>query len=100
MVVFPGGFGTLDELCELLTLLQTGKIDRPLPIVLFGKDYWNEVINFDALVRWGTISPADLDLFRTVDDPHDAFEYLKGELTRLYLEDVTENETDEAGQPT
>ncbi len=100
LVVFPGGFGTLDELCELLTLLQTRKIDRPLPIVLYGDDYWNDVFNFDALVRWGTISPEDLDLFRTSDDPQDAFDYLKGELTRLYLEDSAEKEADAAGQPT
>ena len=100
LVVFPGGFGTLDELCELLTLLQTRKIDRPLPIVLYGDDYWNDVFNFDALVRWGTISPEDLDLFRTSDDPQDAFDYLKGELTRLYLEDGAEKEADAAGRPT
>ena len=96
MVVFPGGFGTLDELCELLTLLQTRKIDRPLPIVLYGKDYWNEVVNFDALVRWGTISPGDLDLFRTYDDPQQAFEYLRDELSRLYLQDDTVGESDKA----
>jgi len=85
LVVFPGGFGTLDELCEILTLRQTRKIDRPLPIVLYGRDYWNEVMNFEALVRWGTISREDLDLFWMADSPEEAFEHLKGELVRLYL---------------
>jgi predicted Rossmann-fold nucleotide-binding protein len=84
LVVFPGGFGTLDELCEILTLLQTRKIGRPLPIVLYGRDYWNEVMNFEAMVRWGTISRGDLDLFWMADSPEEAFEHLKGELVRLY----------------
>jgi uncharacterized protein (TIGR00730 family) len=84
LVVFPGGFGTLDELCEILTLVQTRKVDRPLPIVLYGDDYWNEVINLDALVRWGTISPKDLKLFRRADTPEEAFRILSTELTRIY----------------
>ncbi len=82
LVVFPGGFGTMDELFELLTLVQTRKVDRPLPIVLYGKDFWNEVINFDALVRWGTIAREDLKLFRITATPEEAFEYLKTELGR------------------
>jgi uncharacterized protein (TIGR00730 family) len=86
MVVFPGGFGTMDELFELLTLLQTRKIGRPLPIVLYGKEFWDEVLNFDALVRWGTISAEDLELFYRASTPDDAFEYLKRQMTRLYLE--------------
>ena len=61
MVAFPGGFGTLDELFETLTLVQTRKMKKPMPIVLFGTDYWNEVINFEALVRHGTISPEDVN---------------------------------------
>ena len=85
MVVFPGGFGTVDELIELLTLVQTQKIDKPLPIVVYGPNYWNEVLNFKALVRWGMISPEDLSLFRFADSPEEAFAFLKRELERSYL---------------
>src|SRR6202140_1506510 len=72
LVVFPGGFGTLDELTDILTLSQTGKTTRPIPILLYGTAYWNEIINFPALERHGMISPADLGLFRFVDDPASA----------------------------
>jgi uncharacterized protein (TIGR00730 family) len=75
MAVFPGGFGTMDELFEILTLQQTGK-GRPLPIVLFGASYWRELVNFDALVRHGMIDAADLALFRLVDDPEEAWQAL------------------------
>jgi len=86
LVVFPGGFGTLDELFEILTLVQTRKTVKRLPIVLFGREYWSEILNLDALVRWGTISPDDLQLFKIVDTPDEAFEHLKTELSMLYLE--------------
>jgi uncharacterized protein (TIGR00730 family) len=86
MAVFPGGFGTMDELFELLTLTQTGKTAKRVPIVLFGSEFWNRVFNFDALVEWGMISPRDLSLFKIFDDVNAAFEYLKGELTREYLQ--------------
>jgi uncharacterized protein (TIGR00730 family) len=69
LVVFPGGFGTLDELTEILTLMQTRKIVRHIPVVLYGSDYWREIINFDALVRHGMISRDDLALFQFADDP-------------------------------
>ncbi len=82
MVVFPGGFGTLDEFIELLTLVQTGKNAQRIPIVVYGSEFWSEVINFDALIKWGTISPEDLDLFRFCDDVDSAFEYLKAELSK------------------
>ena len=85
LVVFPGGFGTLDELAELLTLLQTRKLERPIPVVLYGGKFWNEVLNFEALVRWGTIDEDDLKLFHVASTPQDAFDYLKAELSRLYL---------------
>ena len=80
LVVFPGGFGTLDELAEILTLQQTRKLARRIPVILYGRPYWNEIVNFDALVRYGMISPGDLDLFRYADDPLDALGMLQGEL--------------------
>ena len=86
MVVFPGGFGTMDELFELLTLIQTGKINKKMPVVLYGDEFWSDVINLDALVRWGTISKEDLKLLRRASTPHEAFEFLRDELTRLYLD--------------
>ena len=86
LVVFPGGFGTMDELFELLTLIQTRKITKPMPILLFGSEYWNDILNLDAFVKWGTISPKDLELFTTFDDVDEAYRHLKRELTRLYLD--------------
>jgi hypothetical protein len=77
LVVFPGGFGTLDELTEILTLVQTRKIDRPIPVVLYGSSYWNEIINFDALVRHGMINREDLALFAFADDPAAALALLQ-----------------------
>jgi uncharacterized protein (TIGR00730 family) len=77
LVVFPGGFGTLDELMEILTLMQTEKIDRRIPVVLYGSAYWNEVINFEALVRYGVIDRQDLTLLRFADDPAHAMAQLK-----------------------
>jgi uncharacterized protein (TIGR00730 family) len=77
MVVFPGGFGTLDELMEVLTLAQTGKLARQLPVILYGSSYWHEIINFDALVRHGMISREDLKLFAFADDPGSAFKLLQ-----------------------
>jgi uncharacterized protein (TIGR00730 family) len=69
LVVFPGGFGTLDEMFEVLTLMQTRKVDRRIPVVLYGSEYWNEVVNFEALVKHGTIDREDLALFHRADDP-------------------------------
>ncbi|MDH4069501.1 MAG: TIGR00730 family Rossman fold protein [Ignavibacteria bacterium] len=84
LVIFPGGFGTMDELMEVLTLLQTGKIKKKVSVVLYGSEFWNKVVNFDYLVDRGVISKEDLKLFRFVDDPHEAFEYLKACLNRHY----------------
>ncbi|HEY6866045.1 MAG TPA: TIGR00730 family Rossman fold protein [Candidatus Eisenbacteria bacterium] len=69
IVAFPGGFGTMDELFELLTLVQTGKLERPIVILLYGADYWREIVNFDAMVRHGVIAARDLTLFHFVDTP-------------------------------
>ena len=86
LVVFPGGFGTFDELFELLTLAQTEKLAKKICVVIYGKKYWDKVINFQALVDAGTISPRDLNLFHWADDPEEAFEHLRKELTRHHLE--------------
>ena len=76
LVAFPGGFGTLDELFEVITLVQTRKA-KPVPIILFGADYWKRLMNFDVLVEEGAISPEDLDLIQTTDDPHQAWEMIR-----------------------
>lgn len=85
LVIFPGGFGTLDELFEVLTLLQTEKVKKHMPVVIYGAEYWKQVINFDAMVKYGTISQSDLDLVRFCDTVDEAFTYLKDELTKHYL---------------
>jgi hypothetical protein len=80
LVVFPGGLGTLDELTEILTLQQTGKLDRRIAVVLYGSTYWKEILNFDALVRHGMISRDDLALFTYADDPNAALGLLQAAL--------------------
>jgi uncharacterized protein (TIGR00730 family) len=85
LVVFPGGFGTFDELFELLTLAQTEKLAKRICIVVYGKDYWDRVVNFQALVEAGTISPKDLELFHWANTPEEAFDYLRADLTRYHL---------------
>jgi len=80
MVVFPGGYGTFDELFEMLTLVQTGKA-RPMPFVLFGREFWNEVVNFEVLVRRGLISRADVDQIKFADTVDEAFAHLSTRLT-------------------
>jgi hypothetical protein len=80
LIVFPGGFGTLDELFEIMTLVQTRKMKKHLVIVLFGAQYWNEVLNFDALVRHGTIDRDDLKLFHRTDSVDEAYEIVRRHL--------------------
>jgi hypothetical protein len=80
VVVMPGGFGTLDEFFELLTLVQTGKIRKRMPIVLFGSRYWSEVINLEALERYGTINAQDLELFFRTDSVDEAFDFITDQL--------------------
>jgi uncharacterized protein (TIGR00730 family) len=86
LVVFPGGFGTLDELAEILTLAQTKKLESKILIVLYGSAFWKEVLNFEALVKYGVIAPEDLELFKFADTPEDAFKILQRDLTNYYLE--------------
>jgi len=85
LVVFPGGFGTLDELTEILTLVQTHKLEKPMVILLYGSEFWHEVINFEALAKHGMISPEDLKLFQFADDPETAMRLLREGLTEFYL---------------
>ena len=86
LVVFPGGFGTLDELMEILTLVQTRKLDNKMVILLYGTEFWKEILNFDALVRHGMISPEDVNLFQWADEPQAACDVLRDGLTRHYLQ--------------
>src|SRR6202047_5314992 len=86
LVIFPGGFGTMDELFEILTLAQTDKLAKKILVVIYGSKYWNRIINFQAFVDAGTIAPEDLDLFKIVDSPEDAFAFLREGLTAYHLD--------------
>ena len=86
-VAFPGGIGTLDEIFEILTLIQTKKV-RKFPIVLFGSEFWKPLINFQLLIDWGLIHEEDLDLFKIMDDVDEASEYLQKILTPEFLDSV------------
>jgi len=92
LVVFPGGFGTLDEMSEILTLAQTHKLQKKISIVLYGSSYWKEVLNFPALVKYGMIAQADLELFQYADSPQSALRILQDKLTEHHLRP-------EAGKP-
>jgi uncharacterized protein (TIGR00730 family) len=85
LVVFPGGFGTLDEMFEILTLAQTQKLAKKITVVIYGSDYWKRVFNLDALVDTGAISPKDIELFQFADTPEEAFEMLRKGLAENYL---------------
>ncbi len=85
LIVFPGGYGTLDELMELLTLVQTQKIRKPILVLVYGSDYWRKLINFDLMEEAGTISPSDRQLFRFVDTPEQAFDLTTKWLSENYL---------------
>jgi len=85
IIAMPGGFGTLDEFMEIVTLVQTFKIKKRLPIVLFGTKFWSEVLDFEPMVRWGTISPEDLDLFYRTDSVDDAFQFITTQLEQHVL---------------
>src|SRR5579863_5540315 len=85
LVIFPGGFGTLDELFEILTLAQTQKLAKKILVVIYGSEYWNKLFNFQTMVDAGTISPEDLELFKIVDSPEEGFEFLRDGLTKYHL---------------
>jgi uncharacterized protein (TIGR00730 family) len=84
LVILPGGFGTLDELMEILTLMQTGKIKKKMTVVIYGSEYWKKVINFDQMISHGVITEKDMKLFKFLDTPHEAFQYLKHSLMKNY----------------
>jgi uncharacterized protein (TIGR00730 family) len=86
LVIFPGGFGTLDELFEILTLAQTQKLAKRILVVIYGSEYWKKLINFETMIDTGTISPDDLELFKMVDSPEEGFEFLRDGLSKYHLE--------------
>jgi len=86
LIAFPGGFGTMDELFEMLTLIQTRKTKKYVPVVLFGSEFWRPLINWDHFIDWGVISEEDLALFKICDTVREAKDYLIGELTKYYVE--------------
>ncbi len=97
LVVFPGGFGTLDEMFEILTLAQTHKLAKKILVIVYGTEYWKTVLNFDALVDAGTISAEDVNAFTMVDSPQEAFEVLKDGLTRFHLQPQPSRPAQEEG---
>ena len=86
LVVFPGGFGTMDECFEILTLLQTKKVKKNMAVLFYGRKFWKEVVNFDALVNWGVISEEDMDLFGWADTPEEGYEYLTSQLKKRFYD--------------
>src|SRR5712675_424177 len=86
LVIFPGGFGTLDELFEILTLAQTQKLAKKILVVIYGREYWTKVLNLQVMADAATISAEDLELFRIVDSPEEGFEFLREGLTRYHLD--------------
>jgi hypothetical protein len=99
LVIFPGGFGTLDEWFEILTLAQTEKLAKKIFVVIYGSEYWNKVVNFQAMADAGVISPQDVDLFKIVDSPEEGFEFLKENLTKYHLGPQQPKRPGEAAMP-
>jgi uncharacterized protein (TIGR00730 family) len=99
LVIFPGGFGTLDEFFEIVTLAQTEKLAKKIVVVVYGSEYWKKVVNFEAMVDAGVISPEDLDLFKISDSPEESFEYLKEGLTKYHLVPQQPKRAGEAAVP-
>lgn len=99
LVIFPGGFGTIDELFEILTLAQTDKLAKKILVVIYGSEYWHRVMNFQAFVDAGTIAPEDLNLFKFVDTPEDAFAFLRDGLTQYHLGGTPKKEKEQEVLP-
>ena len=97
LVIFPGGFGTMDEMYEFLTLAQTRKLSKKLCVILYGSDYWDQIVNWQPLVEWGAISEEDLNLLSHVDTPREAFERLKDHLTKHHMVPETAQENKAPG---
>ena len=85
-ITLPGGYGTMDEMFEVLTLIQTQKVTRKFPVILFGREFWSEVINFKALAKWGVISPEDINLFHVSDSVEEVRDYIIADLTARFLD--------------
>ena len=92
LVIFPGGFGTLDEMFEILTLAQTQKLSKQLGVFLYGREYWEEIIDLKPMEEWGAINPGDLDLLKWVNTPDEAFEQLRAHLMAYHLVPETAQE--------
>ena len=97
LVIFPGGFGTLDEMFEILTLMQTEKLAKQIQIILYGAEYWNRILDLGPMLEWGAIGDRDLRLLQRADTPQVAFELLKAHLTAHHIEPATEQETKAPG---
>jgi uncharacterized protein (TIGR00730 family) len=97
LVIFPGGFGTLDEFFEILTLVQTDKLSKKIGVVLYGREYWEQVLDLKPMAEWGAIAEKDLELLHYADTPADAFEHLRDHLIAHHLEPTTEQETKAPG---
>jgi uncharacterized protein (TIGR00730 family) len=92
LVIFPGGFGTLDELFEILTLVQTDKLSKKIGVVLYGREYWEQVLDLQPMSEWGAIAEKDLELLHYADSPAEAFEHLRDHLIAHHLEPATQQE--------
>jgi len=97
LVIFPGGFGTLDEMFEILTLMQTEKLAKQIQIILYGQEYWNQILDLDPLLEWGAIAARDMRLLQRADTPQEALELLKAHLTAHHLEPDTAQEMQAPG---
>jgi len=97
LVIFPGGFGTLDELFEILTLAQTDKLSKKIGVVLYGREYWEKVLDLQPMAEWGAIAEKDLELLHYADTPADAFQHLRDHLIAHHLEPTTAQEASAPG---